>query len=82
MYVILVWCWLRGYVATRLRSSQDLPFPLVYVNREKSGYAVVKTTPPLQSKLVRKEVATRLRGYAVTGVEGYSAVKPNRHLFA
>ena len=34
------------------------------------GYAVVKTTPPPQNMLVRKEVATRLRsqlrGYAVT----------------
>ena len=47
-------------MATRLHSCQDQPSPLEYASREKSGYAVVKTTPPPWNILVGKKVATRL----------------------
>ena len=48
-------------LATRLRSCQGLPSPLEYVCREKSGYALVKTSPPPWNMFVGKKVATRLR---------------------
>ena len=66
MYVILVWCWLRGYAVVKTFPSPWYMLVGKKVATRLRGYAVVKTTPPLQNKLVRKEVATRLRGYAVT----------------
>ena len=48
-------------LAMRLHSCQDLPSPLGYASREKSGYTVVETSPPPWNMLVGKKAATRLR---------------------